>query len=140
MAQGYYYDEKTGRYEWGENERTTPQLRVEGQEFEETPSMDAPVPGAAKASPEMAGAQGVQQAMSSGGSPLDMVGYGLTSAGMMSAQPWLVGAGLGVSALSSIQKGKNQREQNRYLAEMEKYTARQEAISKMAQIGAGLKA
>lgn len=98
------------------------------------------IAGAKAASPEMGGAAGVQSAMANGGSPLDMAGSGMTSAGMMSGQPWLVGAGLGVTALSSIQKGKNQREQNRYLAEVQKYNARQSAIQKMAQIGQGLKA
>lgn len=97
------------------------------------------VPGG-KASPEMGAAAGVQNTMASGGSPLDMAGSGMTSAGMMSANPYLVGAGLGVTALSSIQKGKNQREQNRYLAEMQKYQARQSSIEKMAQISQGLKA
>ena len=141
---GYYFDKKTGRYEYGENSHTTPQLRYEDSTdlsavdgIENTPEQ---VPGAKAASPEMGGAAGVQSAMANGGSPLDMAGSGMTSAGMMSANPYLVGAGLGVTALSSIQKGKNQREQNRYLAEVQKYNAKQSAIEKMAQIGQGLKA
>lgn len=108
--------------------------------MEQNKGFEEEIAGAKSASPEMGAAAGVQSAMANGGSPLDMAGSGMTSAGMLSANPYLVGAGLGVSALSSIQKGRNQREQNRYLAEVQKYNARQSAIQKMAQIGQGLKA
>lgn len=98
------------------------------------------IAGVKATSPEMAGAAGVQNAMANGGSPLDMAGSGMTSAGMMSANPYLIGGGLAVSSLSAINKGKNQRDQNRYLAEVQKYNARQSSIEKLAQIGQGLKA
>ena len=99
------------------------------------------VPGA---KPESSGGMsgGVQAAQTAmqGGSALDTAGSGMTSMGMATASPYLVGAGLSVQALSSIQKGKNQREQNKYLAKVQQYNQRQDAISKMAQLGQSLKA
>lgn len=173
MAIGYYYDEKTGRYEWGEEGFTTPELRYEdntdlsavggmdktpgvissripegkgGRNSEAFGLLDNESAGSdgvgqsAASSGKAAGLASAGQQIISGGSPIDAAGSGMTSAGAASANPYLVAAGLGVSALSSIQKGKNQREQNRYAAEMQKYNARQSAINKMAQLGAGLKA
>jgi len=101
------------------------------------------IAGAKGQSGVMAGTQAAGQAINtaaSGGSAIDVAGGGLTSAGMYSANPYLVGAGLGLSALSATQKGKQQREQNRYLAEVQKYEQRQNAYNKLAQLGQGLKA
>lgn len=154
MASRYdnYFEEKKAKQAWGKEQAAgvedlsgpvgegVAQTDWLGRSnMEQNKGFEEEIAGA-KASPEMGGAAGVQSAMASGGSPLDMAGSGMTSAGMMSANPYLVGAGLGVTALSSIQKGKNQRDQNRYLAEVQKYNARQAAIQKMASIGQGLKA
>ena len=119
---------------------TIQNLNKPKQEIPEVTQEAEKVPGE---SSEMAGTQAAGNAINtavSGGSAMDVGAGGLTAAGMYSAQPWLVGAGLGLSALSSIQKGKNQREQNRYLAEVQKYEQRQNAYNKLAQLGQGLKA
>lgn len=97
---------------------------------------------------EVAVAKMAQDA-ASGGTLLDTAGSGSMMAGLAGVglekgatgmNPYLVGAGLGLTALSSVQKAKQQREQNRYEAEMQKYQARQNAIQNLAQIGQNLKA
>jgi hypothetical protein len=151
--EGYFYNPKTGRYEYGENSRTTPQLSYEDTTdlsavggIENTPEQ---VPGRGPASIEKneTAAAGMAMDAAKEDSALGMLGGGLGAAGMLgvgakagAANPYLLGAGLGISALSSIQKGKNQREQQKYQAELEKYNQRQQAIARMAQISQGLKA
>ncbi len=102
------------------------------------------VPGKeAASSPGMGAAQGANAAIqsnSAGGSKTATLGAGLTAAGTATANPYLIGAGLVLSSAASINKSKNDRQQNRYLAEMQKYQARQQAIQNMASIGANLKA
>jgi hypothetical protein len=71
---------------------------------------------------------------------MDTVGGGMMSMGGATGNPYLVGAGLGVSALSSITKGKNAQANARYQAQVNQYNQRQQAIQKMAEIGKGLKA
>lgn len=88
----------------------------------------------------MGAAGGAQKSMAAGGSSTDVLASGLTGAGAATANPYLVGAGLGLTALSSITKGKNARAAQEYEAEIQKYNQRQQAIARMAQIGQGLKA
>lgn len=109
----------------------------------ESGQVDSLAPAADSASASkggMAAAADVSKTMQAGGSPIEMAGSGMTAAGMATANPYLVAAGLGTSAASSIMKGKNQREQNQYLAEVQKYNQRQNAINRMAQISQNLKA
>jgi hypothetical protein len=94
----------------------------------------------AKESGSMAGAAGVQKAMAAGGSGEDALASGLTGAGMATMNPYLVGAGLGLTAMSSISKGKNARAAQEYESEVQKYQQRQSAIQRMAELGRGLKA
>lgn len=108
-----------------------------GSEMENT---EVPAGGSA---PSGAGAGGVSaaQTLASGGSPVDAAGSGLVAAGMASGMnPWLIGGGLALTAASSVMKGKQQREQQKYLAEVQKFEARQAALSKLASLGQGLKA
>ncbi len=86
------------------------------------------------------GANAAIQSNSAGGSKTATLGAGLTAAGTATANPYLIGAGLVLSSAASINKSKNDRQQNRDLAEMQKYQARQQAIQNMASIGANLKA
>ncbi len=69
-----------------------------------------------------------------------LAGDGMTAAGVMSANPYLAGAGLGLSAISTFTAAENQRRMNRYNAEVQKYNQRQQAIARMAEIGKNLKA
>lgn len=78
--------------------------------------------------------------LASGGNVADAGANALTTYGMATANPYAVGAGLALQTASSIKKGQNQRQQQKYLAEVEKVNARQNAINKMAQIGQSLKA
>jgi hypothetical protein len=82
------------------------------------------------------GAMAAGETLAQGGGAEDAVAKGL----MMSGDPFAMGAGLALQTASSIKKGQNQREQQKYLAEVDRVTARQNAINKMAQIGQGLKA
>lgn len=82
------------------------------------------------------GAMAAGKTLAQGGGPEDAVAQGL----MMSGNPYAMGAGLALQTASSIKKGQNQRAQQKYLAEVERVNARQNAINKMAEIGQGLKA
>lgn len=82
------------------------------------------------------GMAGAASAVSKGGGGMDVISQGL----MASGNPYAMAAGLGLSAANSIVKGRNERAQQRYQAELEKINQRQQAISKMAQIGQGLRA
>ncbi len=97
------------------------------------------VPGEKK-SGAAAGMQGAQQQVAAGGNGMDTLGGGMATMGAATGNPYLVGAGLGVSALSSITKGKNAQANARYQAQVNQYNQRQQAIQKMAEIGKGLKA
>lgn len=136
MSRGYYYDAIKKRYDWGESDRTTPELKVDGVEgLESTPAVES-VPTADKGSSNVDAALAAGQTASQGGNILDTAGMGL----MMSKNPKAMAAGLALQTISGINKSAQQREQNRYLAELQRVKARQDAIDKMAQIGQGLRA
>ena len=163
MALGYYIDPITGRYEWGENPNAKPTIQEVGQT---TPVQYSSVKDAGEvmsgvgaenlsdatrygdnvgAKPTssnggMAGTAAAVQTANQGGNALDIAGAGLTSAGMMKANPYLLGAGLGLSTISAVNKNKQEQAMNRYKAEVQKVNARQQAINNLASIGRGLKA
>lgn len=83
-----------------------------------------------------AGALGAMEELAGGGSKLDAASKGL----MASGDPRAIGAALGLQTISSINKSKQQREQNRYLAEVQRVKARQDAIDRLASIGQNLRA
>jgi hypothetical protein len=84
------------------------------------------------------GAQMVQD-MGQGKDKAQALGGGLTTMGMATANPWLVGGGLALSTAGAIKEGQNKRAQEQYQAEVQKLQDRQDAINRMAQIGQGLK-
>ncbi len=94
--------------------------------------------GSADAAKQAADAQ--KQKLSETQNQEKAISGGLTTAGMATANPYLTGAGLGLQAISMVNQAKNGRQMNRYNAELQKYQARQQVISRMAQIGQGLKA
>ena len=64
----------------------------------------------------------------------------VAAAGLMAApHPAAKAAGLGLMALSSVNKQKQQNKINKYNAEVARIKARQEAINRMAQIGQSLR-
>jgi hypothetical protein len=63
-----------------------------------------------------------------------------TAGGMATANPALAGAGLALQTMGKIQEQKAAQRNATYQAEVAKINARQDAINRMAQIGAGLKA
>lgn len=157
MGMGYYYDNNTRRYEYGESPFAQPTIEAAMRDGDSVPTAYKSVGDAGelsdgvandgvaeaanpKASGTMAGAQGVQKSLASGGNAMDVAGSGLMAGGAATANPYLVGAGLGLTAMSSITKGKNARSQQEYEAEVIKYNQRQAAIQRMAEIGKGLKA
>jgi len=95
----------------------------------------APQPQAPATATEK-GMAGAANAVSKGGGGMDVISQGL----MASGNPYAMAAGLGLSAANSIVKGRNERAQQRYEAELKKVNERQNAIAKMAQIGQGLRA
>lgn len=124
-------------------EKRLKQLSASSSQPAIEPSSEAQVGKPAETSMGMGATQGGLQAAKTaaeGGSKADALGGGLTTAGVATSQPELVAAGLAVSALSSVQKAKQAKEQNRYAAEMQKYNQRQNAIQNLAQIGQSLKA
>lgn len=86
------------------------------------------------------GVAAMQKSQQSGGDGMGAIGSGLTTAGVASANPWLVGAGLGLSTISSVRKGEQAQREARYKAEVERINARQEALNKLANLASGLKA
>ena len=97
------------------------------------------------ASEQVAGAQnsgttnaamGAGKAAASGGSATDIASAGLLASG----NPYAMGAGLGLMTLSQINKRKQQEQMNQYTAEVERIKARQDAINRLSQIGANLRA
>lgn len=87
-----------------------------------------------------AGVKALASGMQTEGGMEDKLGAGLTSYGIATANPYAVGAGLGLSTLSSINKGEMTNRQKRYEAEIQRINARQNAINSLAQISKGLKA
>lgn len=76
------------------------------------------------------------QALAQGGNAMDAGSAAL----MASGNPYAIGAGLGLTTISTINKNRQQQDQNRYLAEVQRVKARQDAIDRLAQIGQNLKA
>jgi hypothetical protein len=96
--------------------------------------MDIP---SAKPSPNYSGSgMAAANTMSQGGDPMDVA----SSAAMASGNPYAMGAALGLQTISSINKAKQQREQNKYVAEVQRVKARQDAIDRLASIGQNLRA
>jgi uncharacterized protein YjbJ (UPF0337 family) len=67
-------------------------------------------------------------------------GSKVMAAGAMTGQPELMAAGLALQTMGGIQDRAQQQRNASYQAEVAKINARQQAIARMAQIGAGLKA
>lgn len=68
------------------------------------------------------------------------IGSKAVAAGAMTGQPELMAAGLALQTMGGIQDRAQQQRNASYQAEVAKINARQQAIARMAQIGAGLKA
>ena len=82
------------------------------------------------------GAMGAGQTLVQGGNVLDATSSGL----MMSGNPKAMAAGLALQTLNQVSKQKQQNEQNKYVAEVQRVKARQDAIDRLASIGQNLKA
>lgn len=67
-------------------------------------------------------------------------GSKVMAAGAITGQPELMAAGLALQTMGEIQNRAQQQKNASYQAEVAKINARQQAIARMAQIGAGLKA
>ena len=85
------------------------------------------------------GAASAAKTIQEGGSALDAVGSGLTAAGVASANPYMVGAGLGLSVLSGGEKRKRQEEMNQYTAALAQNQARRDAIDNITRVYQGQK-
>ena len=158
---GYYYDENKKKYYYGEHPSSrslvshamtdmtspsdsyqTPYSFSPQNSFTfDTPDVKISDPSGSnkegdKESATGKGLEGGMQSLAKGNSVEDSLGAGL----MASGEPIAMGAGMGLLALSSVNKAKQARAESRYLAEIRKQQARQEAINKMAQIGQNLKA
>lgn len=68
------------------------------------------------------------------------IGGKATQIGAVSGQPELMAAGLALQTMGGIQDRAQNQRNAQYQAEVAKINARQNAINRMAQIGAGLKA
>jgi hypothetical protein len=110
------------------------------QPMEEAQAEPTPGKEAASGDGGAAGAKAVAESMKSGTDEAGAAGSGLMAIGGATANPYLVGAGLGLTAMSQISAGKNKRAAQEYESEIQKYNQRQAAIARMAQIGSGLKA
>lgn len=148
--QGYYYDPKTKRYEWGNSPEAKATIG-EAQTQDAVPTDYASVEdagelsdGVAAKSNNTAGAaaagKSVDDSVNKGDNALSTAGGGMMAFGAATANPALVGAGLATSAGGAIMKGKENRRKQQYKAEVERYRQRQAAIQRMAEIGKGLKA
>ena len=67
---------------------------------------------------------------------MDVVGSFL----MMSKNPYMMGAGLGLKTLSAIGQKKQEQKQREYQAKVAAINARRDAINRLAQIGQSLRA
>jgi hypothetical protein len=92
--------------------------------------------GSGKSSSAGSAAMAAGSSLAQGGSGVDAASAGL----MASGNPYAMAGGLALQTISAINKSKQQREQNRYLAEVQRVKARQDAIDKMASIGQNLRA
>lgn len=68
------------------------------------------------------------------------IGRKATQVGAMTGQPELMAAGMVLQTMGGIQDRAQNQRNAQYQAEVAKINARQNAINRMAQIGAGLKA
>ncbi len=91
------------------------------------------------ASSAYGGATSAAKTIQEGGSALDAAGSGLTAAGAASANPYMVGAGLGLSVLSAGEKRKRQEEMNQYTAALAQNQARRDAIDNITRVYQGQK-
>lgn len=82
------------------------------------------------------GAVGAASAAAQGGDVTDVASAGIREP----IRSYAMGAGLALQTINTINKRKQQQEQNKYLAELQKVQARQEALNKLAQIGQNLRA
>lgn len=73
-------------------------------------------------------------------STLSNLGSAATIGGTATANPYLAATGMALQTMGQIQDRKAQQKNAQYQAEVAKINARQDAINRMAQIGAGLKA
>lgn len=74
------------------------------------------------------------------GGNISGMGSKATKVGAMTGQPELMAAGLALQTMGGIQDRAQNQRNAQYQAEVAKINARQNAINRMAQIGAGLKA
>lgn len=100
------------------------------------PEVEEEAPAAPEKPSLQKGKEAAMQTAAKGGGAMDIIQQGL----MASGHPAGMAAGLGLAAASSIVEGRNQRAQDKYKAEVDKINKRQEAITKMAMIGQGLRA
>lgn len=101
------------------------------------PAQPEPIAGAKPESSGTAqGAMAAGQTAAQGGNALDTVSSGL----MMSGNTKAMAAGLALQTVNQVNKQKQEREQNRYLAEVQRVKARQDAIDRLASIGQNLRA
>lgn len=94
------------------------------------------VAGTQKMDSGTSAAMGAGQALASGGNASDVASAGL----MASGNPYAMGAGLGLMTINQINKRQQQEKMNQYTAEVERIKARQDAINRLSQIGANLRA
>lgn len=85
------------------------------------------------------GATSAAKTIQEGGTGMDALGSGLTAAGAASANPYMVGAGLGLSVLSAGEKRKRQEEMNQYTAALAQNQARRDAIDNITRVYQGQK-
>lgn len=85
------------------------------------------------------GATSAANTIQKGGTGMDALGSGLTAAGAASANPYMVGAGLGLSVLSAGEKRKRQEEMNQYTAALAQNQARRDAIDNITRVYQGQK-
>lgn len=103
---------------------------------EDTTTSDKPV-STEKAA--YSGAGDAAKTLQQGGSGADALASGLTGAGVASANPYMVGAGLGLSVLSAGEKRKRQEEMNAYTAALAQNQARRDAIDTITRVYQGQK-
>ena len=75
----------------------------------------------------------VQQTISSGGSGTDVAATGMTSMGVATGQPWLVGGGLALAVLSDSKKKKTAYEQKVYEAKIAQKRGYVDSLFRMQQ-------
>jgi hypothetical protein len=124
---------------YSNQQQPTDQLErsVMGSSMSQPQAQPEQIPGTtSKTSSLDKGTGAAAQTAAQGGSPLDAASQGL----IMSGNPKAMAAGLALSTISQVNKQKQQNEQNRYLAEVQRVKARQDAIDRLASIGQNLRA